>query len=92
VIARRDEVADIDASEVDAAIEADADVAARGNYPQAWGVPPGSLHSEQRLEWVRANVRRHMQQQEHRRRISGVEARALLLRRRFGPGQGPKAR
>jgi len=30
----------------------------RGPFPSSWGIPPGEVGSEERANWVAANVRR----------------------------------
>lgn len=61
------------------------------DFPPGWGTPPGERYSEERADWVAANVRRmqadperrlrKLERVEHRRRVDGLLAdiRAAML-------------
>ena len=72
----------------DGAVDAeDEDDETRRLYPSNWGVPPGTAYSDERAAWVKEQVQRHMKGQEVRKRITGMQARLELLRKRWAPGQ-----
>ncbi|MGW6915557.1 hypothetical protein ACWGB8_17320 [Kitasatospora sp. NPDC054939] len=64
-------------------------------FPLEWGTPPGTRFSEERAAWVLARVAEQRALQTVRRRalasratrhLHGPAARALLIHRRFAPG------
>ena len=68
-------------------VDEDQDEIRGSNYPPRWGMPVGTPFSEERLSWVREHVRRETKGQEVRKRITGMQARIELLRKRWAPGQ-----
>lgn len=61
----------------------------RTGFPEAWGIPEGSPFSEERLAWVREQIRRHAPAAECRRREHASRAAttrlAILLTRWESP-------
>ena len=59
------------------------------HYPEWWGIPPGRPDSEERLEWVKTNVRVHMRAREVRKqltaRVNPMRACIELMRKRYSP-------
>ena len=53
----------------------------RGPFPSSWGIPPGEVGSEERANWVAANVRRLVVN----RKMSPEDRTAYVNRKRLGP-------
>ena len=68
-------------TEMNQPVETAAGTRGLSTFPDAWGTPPGTPHSEERAAWVRGHTRleqvRHMTPEGERRRLVRAQDRQL---------------